>query len=563
MKSIGRRLLSFICALALAANGAAGVATQDKKSDGKDGAVRSVAKLVTAVSVATSDPNGFAPRVPETFNSGFANAAQQGGDTAFQFFSQEMSFDSRLVKGAPFAADVVSETIQTLPDGNRIVQLSEGRVYRDSQGRTRIERTYQMGGSSEQRQVITINDPVTSMSYSLDPGTRIARKNFHYFGMGASTSDLLLTPPSNPDAPSHPPSGVSVGVPGGVSKEIAPGEVLVKAQPVYPSIAKQINASGEVQVSIVIGENGRVIEANAVKGHPVLRAAAEEAARKWVFKPTLLDGKPVRQAGTLTFVFMPPPPQASVPPTAEPGAETSRKISVSGGVLQGKAIRKVQPPYPPIAKAARAQGAVQVQITISETGEVIEANAINGHPLLRDAALQAARQWLFQPTELGGAPVKVQGILTFNFVLDDEEPSPAPGVRNVPKYTTNTEQLGKQTIEGVECEGARAVTTAPAGAIGNERPIESLNETWYSPELQMMILSKRSDPRFGESTYRVTNITRSEPDAALFQVPSEYTIIDSGSKRGDLDKNFEELRKMIEEMKMKKKVEEAQKPNNQ
>jgi TonB family protein len=91
-----------------------------------------------------------------------------------------------------------------------------------------------------------------------------------------------------------------------VSKGVTTGEALVKPQPIYPSIAKQINASGEVQVSIVIGENGRVIEAKAVKGHPVLRAAAEEAARKWVFRPTLLDGKPVKQPGTLTFVFTPP-----------------------------------------------------------------------------------------------------------------------------------------------------------------------------------------------------------------------------------------------------------------
>ena len=91
-----------------------------------------------------------------------------------------------------------------------------------------------------------------------------------------------------------------------VSKGVTTGEALIKPQPIYPSIAKQINASGEVQVSIIIGENGRVIEAKAVKGHPVLRAAAEDAARKWVFRPTLLDGKPVKQPGTLTFVFTPP-----------------------------------------------------------------------------------------------------------------------------------------------------------------------------------------------------------------------------------------------------------------
>src|SRR5262245_3867313 len=178
------------------------------------------------VSVTASNLTGDTIRTSQLFNSSSFNGAQQGGESAFQFFSQEMSFDDRLVKGAPFSADILSETIQALPDGNRIVQRSEGRIYRDSQGRTRNERTYQMGGSSEQRQVINIIDPITNASYSLDPETRIARKNFQNFGM-APTSD---------------------GVPGGVSKGAA-GEAIIKAQPVYPAIAKQINASGEVQRS--------------------------------------------------------------------------------------------------------------------------------------------------------------------------------------------------------------------------------------------------------------------------------------------------------------------------
>jgi protein TonB len=112
----------------------------------------------------------------------------------------------------------------------------------------------------------------------------------------------------------------------------------------------------------------------------------------------------------------PPPPPPTPKPTAEP-TPVPKKISVSGGVLQGSAIRKVQPPYPPIAKAARAAGAVQVQVTIGEDGRVIDAAVVSGHPLLRDAALQAARQWTFKPTELSGVPVKVQGVLTFNFTL--------------------------------------------------------------------------------------------------------------------------------------------------
>src|SRR5574341_650290 len=113
----------------------------------------------------------------------------------------------------------------------------------------------------------------------------------------------------------------------------------------------------------------------------------------------------------------PPPPPPPPKPEPTPTPAPPKKITVSGGVLQGSAISKVQPPYPPIAKAARASGAVQVQVTISEEGRVIEAAVISGHPLLRDAAVQAARQWKFKPTELSGVPVKVQGVLTFNFTL--------------------------------------------------------------------------------------------------------------------------------------------------
>jgi TonB family protein len=91
-----------------------------------------------------------------------------------------------------------------------------------------------------------------------------------------------------------------------VSRGVTAGEALTKVWPLYPSIAKQINASGDVLVAITIDESGKVIEARATNGHPVLRSAAEDAARKWVFKPTLLDGKPVKQPGVLTFKFVPP-----------------------------------------------------------------------------------------------------------------------------------------------------------------------------------------------------------------------------------------------------------------
>ncbi len=92
-----------------------------------------------------------------------------------------------------------------------------------------------------------------------------------------------------------------------------------------------------------------------------------------------------------------------------------------------------------------------------------------------------------------------------------------------------TESLGTREFEGVTAEGTRTVTTIPVGAIGNERPIETVYERWYSKELQLIVYSLRSDPRFGEQTYRLTNISRSEPDRSLFTPPADYKIVSDSS----------------------------------
>lgn len=92
------------------------------------------------------------------------------------------------------------------------------------------------------------------------------------------------------------------------------------------------------------------------------------------------------------------------------------------------------------------------------------------------------------------------------------------------KVDTKKEDLGKQVIEGVVCTGSKETTTIPAGAIGNERAIETLTEHWYSPELQQEVLTKTTDPRFGETSYRLSSIARSEQPRSLFEVPSDYKL---------------------------------------
>lgn len=109
---------------------------------------------------------------------------------------------------------------------------------------------------------------------------------------------------------------------------------------------------------------------------------------------------------TKVDISEPPPPPAPTPPRAP----------ISGGVLNGKAISLPKPAYPPIARQAHASGTVVVQVTIDENGNVISARAVSGHPLLQAVSVNAARSARFSPTKLSGQPVKVTGVITYNFV---------------------------------------------------------------------------------------------------------------------------------------------------
>jgi hypothetical protein len=93
----------------------------------------------------------------------------------------------------------------------------------------------------------------------------------------------------------------------------------------------------------------------------------------------------------------------------------------------------------------------------------------------------------------------------------------------------NSEDLGSQIMEGVVVKGVRTTHTIPAGQIGNDRPITIVTEVWTSPDLKTVVYSKRSDPRMGEQTFRLTNIARAEPNPSLFTVPADFKIVDGPS----------------------------------
>lgn len=481
---MNRKLISFGCALALTANSLAVVAQNPVPDKGK-----TEKREVVINRDFTFQTDGNHPSDHFIFNEAIGGPALAlpalalaDGQASFQYgFST--AIDAKTVKGKPYSADIVSEHIQTLGDGNRIVRRSNASVARDGEGRTRQESVVMAFGPlaeamSDLPKHITIFDPVAGTTYMLNAKDKTANKM---------------------------------------------GTVMI-----------------------------REVEAK---------------------------------------------PRTSAAPKTEGQAAPSTQ-RVSGGVLQGNAVRKVQPPYPALAKAAGAEGAVQVAITVNENGEVTTTEAVSGHPLLKEAALEAAREWKFKQTELSGKPVKVQGVLTFNFTLDSgaskearekaiAELKATAGERIAvemsnnaqaeiqmitegqllrmdvgggqdfhfiggnKKHETKKEALGKQTVEGVECEGTRSITTIPAGETGNELPINITTESWYSPDLQVTVLRKFNDPRYGEDSYRLTNINRAEPAKELFEVPSDYTVKEGRGMFFNEKKISEEMRMKMQEVEEK------------
>lgn len=117
-------------------------------------------------------------------------------------------------------------------------------------------------------------------------------------------------------------------------------------------------------------------------------------------------------------------------------------------------------------------------------------------------------------------------------VLAGDGPPPPPAVAMMKPLgraedaEMSTEDLGTQTMEGLLATGVRTTRTIPAGEIGNEKPLSVVTEVWTSPDLKTIIYSKRTDPRMGEQTFKLTNIQRAEPDPSLFTVPVDFKLTD-------------------------------------
>lgn len=201
---------------------------------------------------------------------------------------------------------------------------------------------------------------------------------------------------------------------------IAGGMVNGKAKllpvPEYSAEARAAGACGMVNVQVVIDTEGKVISASAVSGSPLLESAAVNAARQAEFTPTTISGQPVNVTGAIVYNFA----CDEMGRMDESIGTIDEQWTINGGVVNGKALGIPKPGYPAAARAVGARGSVQVKILIDEEGSVISAEAISGHPLLRQASVEAARGAKFSPTMLDGIPVRVSGVLVYVFELPEQ-----------------------------------------------------------------------------------------------------------------------------------------------
>jgi protein TonB len=204
-----------------------------------------------------------------------------------------------------------------------------------------------------------------------------------------------------------------------LARMVQPGQMTTVAPTPSTAMVAQANAKPEsVKPSGATNSNK---ESASLRAQPTTLPAANtfdktnmiSASNRGGQIPGSTDGARASSSSSSTVVAVDDagePPSPTLPkPLTKP---------VSGGVLNGSATALPKPDYPAIARHARASGIVSVEVVIDETGKVISARAASGHPLLREAAVKAATRALFTPTKLSGQPVKVSGVVNYNFSFD-------------------------------------------------------------------------------------------------------------------------------------------------
>jgi len=249
------------------------------------------------------------------------------------------------------------------------------------------------------------------------------------FGVMLAPAGLLQAQSSEPGSmpEQNAPGQAAVAVqpkpvgPARISGGVMAGQIVTKVTPAYPVKARAKGIGGTVVLHAIIGRGGAIERLTVVSGPDLLQAAALDAVRQWVYKPYLLNGEPTEVDTTIMVNFsMGSGPAApdhlqSTQEAPGDGIQPQRMIRVSGGVLAGNVLTKVDPRYPEQARQAGVGGTVVLLIMVSKDGVPTHLELVSGPPVLGDAAIDAVRQWRYRPYLLNGEPVEVQSTVSLMF----------------------------------------------------------------------------------------------------------------------------------------------------
>lgn len=197
-----------------------------------------------------------------------------------------------------------------------------------------------------------------------------------------------------------------------------------KVPPLYPPLARQARIQGTVILKVIITKSGDIGTVRLVSGHPVLAPAAIEAVKQWKYQPYLSNGEPVEVTTDVQINFSlagSPPPGAVGDTPGVPadviGKGTGGLPRISEAVMRGQRTQKIDAVYPSTALQAGIQGFVLLNVRIDKDGNVAEVTLVSGHPLLVQAAMDAVKQWKYQPYLLNGAPTELETTVHLRFDL--------------------------------------------------------------------------------------------------------------------------------------------------
>jgi len=220
--------------------------------------------------------------------------------------------------------------------------------------------------------------------------------------------------------------GVVGGVAGGVEEmkkfegdavravgKVQPPKLIKQVDPVYPEAARKAGIEGIVILEAKADERGRVTDTRILRSVPALDQAAIDAVKQWVYEPMVLDGTARKVVFTVTVRFaLKDGPKTRIPDKFAAGA-----VKAEGDVKPPKLIKEVQPVYPEVARLARVQGVVILSVRTDEEGKVVDALVLRSIPLLDQAAIDAVKQWVYEPYVKDGKPVPIVFTVTVRFVL--------------------------------------------------------------------------------------------------------------------------------------------------